>query len=317
MKIVILDGYTLNPGDLSWDGLTALGDLDVHEFTQPEQTLERAREREIVLTNKTVLSAGIMAELPVLKYIGVLATGYNVVDLDAARARGIAVSNVPTYGSPSVAQMVFAHLLNFTQRVTHHAQTVRDGRWSTCRDFCYWDFPLIELDGLTLGIVGFGRIGQQTAHLARAFGMAIIAHDPVADPAAHPDVEFVDVEDLFGRSDVISIHCPLTPQTHHLVNAERLALMKSSAILINTSRGPVVDQRALADALNAGRIGGAGLDVLEVEPPAADNPLLAADNCVITPHIAWATRSARSRLLNTVVDNVKGFLEGNPQNLVS
>lgn len=317
MKIVILDGYTLNPGDLSWDGLAALGDLEVHEFTQPEQTVDRARGAQIVLTNKTVLSAEIMAELPDLKYIGVLATGYNVVDLDAARARDIPVSNVPTYGSPSVAQMVFAHVLNFTQRVTHHAQTVKEGRWSTCRDFCYWDFPLIELAGLTMGIIGFGRIGQQTAHLARAFGMTTIALDPVADPAAHPDVEFVDIEGLFSRSDVISIHCPLTPDTHHLVNAKRLALMKSSAILVNTSRGPVIDEPALVEALNAGRIAGAGLDVLEVEPPAADNPLFTADNCVITPHIAWGTRSARSRLLDVVVDNVKSFAEGNLQNLVT
>lgn len=317
MKIVVLDGYTLNPGDLSWDGLSALGDLEVHEFSTPDQTVPRAQDAELVFTNKTVLSTEVMDQLPKLQYIGVLATGYNVVDLEAARARGVPVTNIPTYGTSSVAQMVFAHILNFTQRVSHHAQTVVEGRWSTCRDFCYWDYPLIELDGQTMGFVGFGRIGQRTAQVARAFGLEILAHDPVANPADHPDVEFVGVDELFSRSDFISCHCPLTDETHHLVNAARLELMKSTAFLVNTSRGPVIDEAALAAALQQGQIAGAALDVLEVEPPAADNPLFKLDNCVVTPHIAWATRAARSRLLDLAVGNLKSFLDGSPTNVVN
>jgi len=317
MKIVVLDGYTLNPGDLSWDDLKALGECEIYNRTPAEETVPRAKGAQIVLTNKVVLDRETIEQLPDMKYIGVLATGYNVVDVEAARERGIPVTNVPTYGTDSVAQMVFAHLLNLTQHVAHHAQTVRDGRWADCPDFCYWDYPLIELKDLTLGIVGFGRIGQATGRLGRAFGMKIVAHDIQAKPDEHPDVEFLDVDDVFRRADVVTLHCPLTPQTENLVNAERLALMKPTAFLINTSRGPVVDQQALADALNADRLGGAGLDVLAVEPPAPDNPLLTAKNCYITPHIAWATRSARARLMKTVVDNVRAFLEGRPQNVVN
>lgn len=317
MKIVVLDGYTLNPGDLSWDALADLGDLETHEFSRSEDTVPRARDAEIVLTNKTVLSAEVIERLPKLQYIGVLATGYNVVHLQAARDRGVPVTNIPTYGTTSVAQMVFAHILNFTQRVAHHADTVRQGRWSASRDFCYWDHPLIELDGQTMGVVGFGRIGQRTADLARAFGMKLVAHDPVANPADHPDVEFVSVDDLFARSDFISLHCPLTDDTHHLVNAARLEQMKPTAFLVNTSRGPVIDEPALAAALEQGQIAGAGLDVLEVEPPRDGNPLIQVDRCVITPHIAWATRAARSRLLDIAVDNVKSFLDGNPVNVVN
>jgi glycerate dehydrogenase len=317
MRIVVLDGYTLNPGDLSWDRLETLGECTVYDRTAPEDIAKRAGEAEIVLTNKTVLSAEILRHLPRLKYIGVLATGYNVVDVEAAGERGIPVTNVPSYGTPSVAQMAFAHLLNLTQHVAHHARTVRDGRWAACPDFCYWDMPLLELAGLTLGIVGFGRIGRAVAALARAFGMKVIIHDVIV-PAEMPEgCRMMELEEVFREADVLSLHCPLTPRTERLVNAERLALMKPTAFLINTSRGPLIDEPALAQVLNAGRLAGAGLDVLSAEPPAADNPLLTAKNCYITPHIAWATRSARQRLLSIAIDNVAAFVAGRPQNVVN
>ncbi|MHC4507712.1 MAG: D-2-hydroxyacid dehydrogenase [Planctomycetota bacterium] len=317
MKIVVLDGYTLNPGDLSWGELEAFGECTVYDRTAPEDVVERAGEAEIVLTNKTILPADVIRRLTRLRCICVLATGYNVVDVEAARERGIPVSNVPSYGTGSVAQMVFAHLLNLTQHVAHHARTVRDGRWAACPDFCYWDMPLFELAGLTLGIVGFGRIGRATAELARAFGMKVIACD-VTVPAVVPEgCEMMKLEEVFREADVLSLHCPLTPQTERLVNAERLAAMKPTAFLINTSRGPLIDEQALADALDAGRLGGAGLDVLSAEPPAKDNPLLMAKNCYITPHVAWATRSARERLLRVAIDNVAGFIAGKPQNVVN
>jgi glycerate dehydrogenase len=289
----------------------------VYDRTAPEQIIPRAIEAEIVLTNKTVLSAETIGSLTKLKYIGVLATGYNIVDIEAARERGVPVSNVPTYGTESVAQMVFAHLLNLTQNVAHHAQTVRNGQWSRCPDFCYWDTPLVELAGLTMGIVGFGRIGQAAARLAQAFGMKVIAYD-VAPPSGMPEgCELVKLEDVFRKADVVSLHCPLTPETQNLINVQRLALMKPTALLINTSRGPLVDERALADALNGERLAGAGLDVLSIEPAAEHNPLFAAKNCFITPHIAWATRAARKRLLQVAVDNVAAFLAGKPQNVVN
>jgi glycerate dehydrogenase len=318
MRIVVLDGYTLNPGDLHWSGLQALGPCAVYDRTPAEETVARAADAEILLTNKTVLSAEVIRQLPRLRYIGVLATGYNVVDVDAARARNVPVSNVPEYGTSSVAQMVFAHLLNLTQRAADHGRSVAAGRWSRSDDWCFWEHPLIELAGLTFGIVGFGRIGQATAAIARAMGMRVLAFD-VAPPAETPakGACFVELDELFRQSDVISLHCPLTPQTHKLVNAERLALMKPSAYLINTSRGPLVDEQALAAALNAGQIAGAGLDVLATEPPAADHPLVGAKNCCITPHIAWATRAARQRLLDTTVANVRAFLDGKPRNVVN
>jgi glycerate dehydrogenase len=316
MKIVVLDGFTLNPGDLSWDELMALGPCEVFDRTPPDQVAARAKDAQIILTNKTVLDAAVLRQLPRLKYIGVLATGYNVVDVNAARERKIPVTNVPAYSTASVAQMVFAHLLELTQHVGPHAQTVRDGRWTKSADFCYWDFPLIELNGLTMGIVGYGRIGRETAAVARAFGMKVLAHAPTPKPGA-PEAQFVALDELFRRSDVVSLHCPLTPQTQGLVNAQRLSLMKKTAFLINTSRGPLVDEPALADALNRGRIAGAGLDVLAAEPPAPDNPLLKAKNCHITPHIAWATRAARQRLMKTAVENVRAFLGGGRQNVVN
>ncbi len=317
MKIVVLDAYTLNPGDLSWEGLESLGTCSVYDRTPAELTVERAKDAEIVLTNKTVLSAQIIEQLEHLRYIGVLATGYNIVDVEAARKRGIPVTNVPAYGTESVVQMVFAHILNLTQHVAHHARTVRDGRWNACPDFCYWDSPLIELQGLTMGIIGMGRIGRAVARVARAFGMYVIAYD-VSAPSPIPEgCRMVEMEDVFRLADVVSLHCPMTPQTERLVNKERLALMKPTAFLVNTSRGPLVDEQALADALNNGRIAGAGLDVLSNEPPVADNPLLKAKNCYISPHIAWATRAARERLLRVAVENVAVFLDGRPQNIVN
>ncbi len=317
MKIVVLDGFTLNPGDLSWEGLEALGQCTVYDRTPEELVIERAAGAQIVLTNKTVLSADTLSALPVLRYISVLATGYNVVDLEAAAERGIAVSNVPAYATESVAQMVFAHLLNLTQDVGGHSRGVREGRWSSCADFCYWDRPLIELAGLTMGIIGFGRTGRATAALARAFGMKVVVHDVVGGGQMPQGCVFVELEDLFRRSDVVSLHCPLTAETRGLVNADRLSLMKPTAFLINTSRGAVVDEAALADALNEGRIAGAGLDVLSSEPPDAGNPLLRARNCFITPHIAWATRAARERLLAASVENVRCFIEGRCRNVVN
>ena len=317
MRIIVLDGYTLNPGDLSWKGLEALGQCTIYDRTDPEGTIQRADGAEIVLTNKTVLSAEVIKRLEALKYISVLATGYNVVDVEAARKRGIPVSNVPTYATESVAQMVFAHLLNLTQNVAHHAKTVRDGRWYTSPDFCYWDMPLIELQGLTMGIIGFGRIGQATARLALAFGMKVVIYDIVVPSQILQRCQMVELDDIFRLADVVSLHCPLTAKTEKLVNVQRLALMKPTAFLINTSRGPLIDEQALADALNNARIAGAGLDVLAVEPPNQANPLLKTKNCYITPHIAWATRAARQRLLKVTVDNVASFLAGSPQNVVN
>ena len=309
MSIVVLDGHTLNPGDLSWDALRKLGPCEIYERSTADEILPRSANAAIVITNKVVLNKAYMAAVPQLKYIGVTATGYNIVDVAAARERNIVVTNVPTYGTRSVAQMTFALLLELTQHVGHHAQTVRDGRWSRSPDFCYWDYPLVELAGLTMGIIGYGRIGQAVGELAQAFGMSVIAHSR-KQPSE-------DLERLFRTSDVISLHCPLTPETKHLVNAKRLAWMKPTAFLLNTSRGPLIDEPALAQILNEDRIAGAGLDVLSVEPPVADNPLFTAKNCFITPHIAWATRAARSRLMDAAVDNVRAFLSGKPENVVS
>ena len=294
MKITVLDGHTLNPGDLSWDAVSAQGDFTLYDHTPAELVVERGADAEVLLVNKAVLDRATLAKLPRCKFIGVLATGYNIVDVGAAREKGIDVANVPTYGTQSVAQMVFAHLLNLTQHVGHHAQTVVDGRWSTSPDFCYWDYPLIELMDLTMGIIGYGRIGRTTAGLAKAFGMKVLAYDAYVSDSGDPDITMTDLDTLFSESDVISLHCPLTPETENLVDAERLAQLKPTAFVINTSRGPLIDNAALARALNEGAIAGAGLDVLEVEPPPMSNPLMTAQNCYITPHISWATRSARS-----------------------
>jgi glycerate dehydrogenase len=317
ISIVVLDGFTLNPGDLSWAPLESLGRCAIYDRTPPEEVVVRAEHAQIVLTNKTVLCRDVIARLEDLRYIGVLATGYNIVDVEASRRRNIVVTNVPDYGSRSVAQMAMAHVLNLTQHVANHAATVAKGHWTRSPDFCYWDYPLVELAGLTMGIVGFGRIGRTVAELARALGMRVVVSDPVLRAEDSQGVEALTLDDLFSTSDVVSLHCPLTPETRQVVDRRRLALMKPTAILVNTSRGPLVDETALAEALNAGRIAGAGLDVLVIEPPAADTPLLSAKNCYITPHIAWATRAARQRLLTTVVDNVQAFLAGRPSNVVS
>jgi len=313
MNIVILDGFTTNPGDLSWAPVEACGHLTVFDRTEPAEIAARAADADVVLTNKTVLGRDELAALPRVGCIGVLATGVNVVDLAAARERGVPVCNVPEYGTPSVVQATFALLLELTNRVGHHDATVRAGRWSACPDFCYWDGDLVELAGLTLGIVGHGRIGRGVAEVGRAFGMRILTHrrTPDGDPA------HVDLDQLFRESDVVSLHCPLTPDTRGLVDARRLGLMKSTALLVNTARGSLVDEAALAAALDAGRIAGAGLDVLAVEPPPPTNPLLRARNCVITPHVAWATRNARRRLIETTAANVRAFAAGRPQNVVN
>ena len=321
MKIVVLDGYALNPGDLSWEGLERLGELTVFDRTAPEQLMARAAGAQLLLTNKTVLDAAALKGLPELRYIGVLATGYNVVATGDARRRGIPVTNVPGYGTHSVAQMAFALLLELTRRVGQHAQLVREGGWSQSRDFCFWEGRQVELSGLVMGLVGFGQIAQATAALAGAFGMKVLVH--TRNPERHralfatAGIEAVELEALFRRSDVVSLHCPLTEETRGLVSAARLEQMKQGAYLINTSRGPLVDEEALAAALAEGRLAGAGLDVLGQEPPAADNPLLQAPNCFITPHIAWASRAARERLLTIAVENVRAFLAGKPEHVVN
>jgi len=321
MKIVVLDGYTLNPGDLDWQGLEALGEVTVHDRTPKELVLERAAGAEVLLTNKVVLGREEMERLPQLRYIGVTATGYNVVDTAAARQRGIAVTNVPAYSTASVAQMVFALLLELTQQVGHHAARVREGGWTASPDFCFWERPLVELDGLTMGVVGFGAIGRRVAALARAFGMEVLVHtghpEKYRGTAEGEAVRFVGLDELFAASDAVSLHCPLTEATQGMVDARRLALMRPTAYLVNTGRGPLIDEAALAAALDAGRLAGAGLDVLSAEPPPAANPLLTAKNCCITPHIAWATRAARQRLMATAVANVRTFLAGKPQNVVN
>jgi glycerate dehydrogenase len=295
-----------------------VGPCTVHDRTAPDEVVPRSLAAGVVLTNKTVISREAIAELPALRYIGVLATGYNVVAVEAASERGIVVSNVPAYGTRSVAQMVFAHLLNLCHRVSQHSDCVKQGDWSRSEDFCFWRYPLIELAGLTLGLIGFGKIGRAVARLAEAFGMGVLVHDPFAPPTTQQsNVEFVELDTLFRESDVVSLHCPLTEENRGLVNAQRLSQMKRSAFLINTSRGPLVDEAALADALSSGTIAGAGVDVLAEEPASTDCPLLSADNCFITPHIAWATRSARQRLMSVAVDNVRAFLAGESLNRVN
>lgn len=311
MKIVVLDGYTENPGDLSWGPLQELGELTVYDRTPPEAVLERIGDAEAIYTNKTVLSRELIQAMPSVRFIGVLATGYNVVDVQAARERGIVVCNIPTYGTDAVAQYVFALLLELCHRVAHHAQAVQEGRWTACPDFCFWDYPLIELSGKTMGIVGYGRIGQRTAQIARAFGMQVLAYDAFVQAA-----ECVPLDELLERSDVVSLHCPLFPETRHIIRGETIARMKDGAILINTSRGPLVDEAALREALTSGKLYGAAVDVVSTEPVQPDNPLLGLENCLITPHIAWAPRESRQRLMDIAVENLRCFLRGAPQNIV-
>ena len=310
MKIIVLDGYGLNPGDLTWKGFEELGELTVYDRTFPSELLERAAGAEALVTNKTLITSENMDALPDLKYIGVLATGYNVVDIDAAKARGIVVTNIPAYSTASVAQMVFAHILNITQRVGYYADENKQGRWTKNADFCYWDTHLVELQGKKMGIVGFGNIGQATARIAQAFGMEVCVYSSKPQFALPSGIKKMELDELFGECDVVSLHCPLTPDTKEMVNAERLSKMKPNAILINTGRGPLINEQDLADALNEGKIAAAGLDVLSVEPSVEGNPLLGARNCFITPHIAWATLEARTRLMEIAVQNLKSYLNG-------
>jgi glycerate dehydrogenase len=317
MKIVVLDGYTLNPGDISWDGLKQCGDVTIYDRTPAEKIVERAAGAEIVYTNKTPMNREVIDQLPALKYIGVLATGYNIVDTEAAKEKGITVTNVPGYGTGAVAQMTFALLLELCHHVQYHSDSVMQGGWSQSVDFCFWDYPLVELAGKTMGIIGFGNIGRKVADIATAFGMHIIGNDNFKTDQSHrSNFQWADVNQLLAQSDVVSIHCPLFPETKGLINKESLKLMKNSAFLLNTSRGPVIVDEDLAEALNSGTIAGAGIDVLSVEPPTNDNPLFSAKNCIITPHIAWATKEARIRLMDITVNNLSAFINGNPVNVV-
>lgn len=317
MRLVVLDAHTLNPGDLSWAPLEAMAECDIHERTPLSEVVARCAGADLVLSNKTIVNREHIAALPALRYIGVLATGYNNIDVAAAGERRIPVCNVPAYGTDSVAQMTFALLLELANRVGYHASTVAEGKWSRCPDFSYADFPLVELAGLHFGIIGFGRIGQAVARLALAFGMRVLITAPRTPASLPPGVELTTLDDLLERSDVISLHCPLTDQTRSIINSARLARMKPSAFLLNTSRGPLVDELALKEAIETGRLAGAALDVLSVEPPLTDHPLFQVRNCLITPHMAWATRAARSRLLKTAIENVAAFLAGKPQNVVN
>ena len=318
MKITVLDGYTTNPGDLSWDEISRLGELTVYDRTPRELTAERSAGSEILLTNKTVLNNELLRSLPRLRYVGVLATGYNVIDTDEARRLGITVTNIPAYSTGSVAQLTFALILELCFHVQRHSDSVMEGKWTGSVDFTFRNYPLTELAGKTIGIIGFGNIGRKVCEIAMAFGMKVLASSRSGkDTPEYPGFELTDTDDLLSRSDIVSIHCPLTPQTAGMINMNRLRLMKKSAFLINTSRGPIIVEKDLADALNEGSIAGAGLDVLAEEPPRAGNPLLTARNCIITPHIAWATIESRKRLLDQAAGNIKAFLSGSPVNVVS
>lgn len=317
MKIVNLDGYTTNPGDLSWDWLNKYGDYTVYDRTNPDEVVDRAKDADVLIINKTPIDADLLSKLPNLKYVGLQSTGYNIIDGAAAREQGITVSNIPAYSTTAVAQLVFAFILQITNKVTMHSDAVYNGEWCDCPDFCFWKAPLAELDGKTIGIIGFGSIGQRVASIAKAFGMNVLVFTPHPKPDKFNDVAFVDFDRILSDADIITCHCPLNPSTENLINADALSKMKKSAIVINTSRGPVVDDKALADALNNNEIQAAGVDVLRVEPPEASNPLLHAQNCFITPHIAWAGYETRARLMSILEDNLKAFVDGHPQNVVN
>ncbi len=316
-NIAILDGFTVNPGDLSWDAFKEMGNLIVYDRTAPSEVVERAADADIVLTNKVVLDRAVIESLPKLKYIGVLATGYNVVDLQAAASRGVVVTNIPAYSSDSVAQMTFAHILNITNRVEHYAQLNANGRWTVNPDFCYWDTPLTELSGKVLGVVGLGNIGSKVARIARDFGMDVFALTSKDSTSLPEGIQKTTLDGLLAVSDVITLHCPLNDNTREIICAKTIAKMKQGAIVINTGRGPLVNEDDVAEALNSGHLGGYGADVLFSEPPTPDNPLLQAPNAYITPHIAWATTEARIRLVEAAAQNVKAFLEGAPVNVVN
>ena len=311
MKIVVLDGYTENPGDLSWDELAKLGDLTVYDYTKPDEIIHRIGNAEMVLTNKTPISAKAMENCPDMKYIGVLATGYNIVDCEEAKKHSITVTNIPTYGTTAVAQFVFALLLEICHHVGHHNKAVQKGRWSTGRDFCFWDYPLIELAGKTMGIIGYGRIGQATAIIARAFGMKTLAYDTYIS-----DETVVSLDELLSNSDIISLHCPLTIENTNMINKDTLAKMKDGVILINTSRGALIHETDLHDALLSGKVFAAASDVVSTEPIRMNNPLLGLENMIITPHIAWAPKESRQRLMNIAVENAKAYIQGSPINCV-
>ena len=318
MEIVVLDGYTLNPGDLAWDEIKALGDLKVYDRTSSDQILDRIGNAEIVYTNKTPLTKEIFENAPNIKFVGVLATGYNVVDIEAAKENDIVVSNIPTYGTRSVAQMVFALLLELCHHVRLHSDAVKNGEWSRSEDFCFWKTPLIELADKVMGIVGLGRIGTQVAEIAASFGMRVLAMDAKIEAGQQRDgIEMVEMDDLLKNADVVSLHCPLFPETQGIINKDSLAKMKDSAFLINTSRGPLVVEEDLTEALDNGVIAGAALDVLSVEPPEENNPLYKAKNCLITPHISWATKEARGRLMHIAATNLEAFIAGKPVNVVN
>ena len=317
MKIVILDGYTANPGDYSWKELNTFGEVEIYDRTSPSEVIERAKDADMILTNKVVLKGDTLAQLPQLKYIGILATGYNIIDVDETRARGIVVSNVPAYSTDSVAQMTFAHVLNITNRIEHYANQNRKGQWSAAADFCYWDTPLCELAGKTFGIVGLGNIGQKVACIAHAFGMRVIALSSKKAEEMPEGIMKANLDELLSQSDVLSLHCPLTESTREMINSQSIEKMKQGAILVNTGRGPLVNEADVAQALADGKLAGYGADVMCSEPPKADNPLLKQPNAFITPHIAWATAEARGRLLATAIANAKAFIAGKPQNVVN
>lgn len=319
MKIVVLDGYAGNPGDLSWDALGALGELTVYDRTpaQPDLVIERIGDAEILFTNKTPLSRQILTACPNLKFVGILATGYNIVDVDAAKELGIPVCNVPGYSTDAVAQMTLALLLEICHHVAHHSQQVHAGQWSSSRDFCFWDYPLIELAGKTMGIIGFGSIGKKVGTLAKCLGMKVLAAGSRPTEEGRAIGEYVDLDTLFRESDVISLHCPLFPENREMINRESIAKMKDGAILLNTARGALIVEQDVADALNSGKLSATGLDVAAVEPLPASSPLIGAKNCIITPHIAWATKEARQRLMDIAVHNLEAFLAGKPENVVN
>ena len=317
MKIVILDGYTENPVDLSWSGLEALGELTVYDRTPPEQVADRIGDAEIVILNKTPLPREMLDRCPNVRYIGVLATGYNIVDVQAAKERGIPVCNIPTYGTDAVGQFAIAMLLEICHHVAHHDAAVHEGRWESCPDWCFWDYPLIELAGKTMGIIGFGRIGRTTGRIARALGMQVVACDSIETDEGREIGRYLPLEELFACSDVIALHCPLFPETQGIINRDTIAKMKDGVILLNNSRGPLIVEQDLADALNSGKVYAAGLDVVSTEPIRGDNPLLKAKNCLITPHISWAPKESRQRLMGIAVESLRAFLDGNPINVVN
>ena len=317
MKIVVLDGYTLNPGDLNWKGLEALGEVVVYDRTPVELVVEHIGYAEVVYTNKTPITKATLETCKQVKFIGVLATGYNVVDVKAAKEKGIPVCNIPTYGTDAVGQFAIAMLLEICHHIQHHSDAVHEGRWSTNPDWCYWDYSLIELAGKTMGIIGFGRIGQCTGRIATALGMKVVAYDAFESESGRAVATYVTLDELLTQSDVIALHCPLFPDTEGIINRETIAKMKDGVIILNNSRGPLIVEKDLAEALHSGKVYAAGLDVVQVEPIHADNPLLSAPNCIITPHISWAPKESRSRLLDLAVQNLQAFLKGTPQNVVN